>query len=97
MRLQEAPQREMIQVDLAGRSMMCVGRQERFLLLSERGYPTGKQSKEVGSTRCRLPRFDTHIEQIFDSSLRIVIAGAQGTHDLISREAHFLHVPYSAL
>jgi hypothetical protein len=92
-RLQEAPQREKIQVDLVGRLTMCVGQQEQFLLLSEWEYPT----EEVGSAWCRLPRFDTHIEQIFDSSFRVVIASAQGTHDLILGEAHFLHVPYGTL
>ena len=41
--LQEAPQQEKIQVNLAGRSMTPVGQQERFQLLSERGYPTGTE------------------------------------------------------
>lgn len=39
-RPQEAPQRERIQVDLVGRSTMCVGQQEHFLLLSEWECPT---------------------------------------------------------
>jgi hypothetical protein len=95
--LQEVLQREKLQVNLAGRSAVRVGKQESFLvLLSDRGCPKGAE-KEVRSARRGLPRFSTHIEQIFDGSVRVVVAGAQGTHDLISREAHFDHVVYSTL
>jgi len=35
---------------------------------------------------------NTHVEQILDSSIRVVIASAQGTQDLIPGKAHLFHI-----
>ncbi len=34
----------------------------------------------------------THVEQIFDRAVRVVEAGTQGTHNLLTLETHLYHV-----